>query len=255
MTRHPIIILTRPQLGENIGAAARVMANFGLSELRLVAPRDGWPGWPGKLPEGENWSKAVAMAAGAESILEKATVSPTLREAIGDCQLAIATTARSRRMNKPWHDVRDGVMQITPHISTGQRVAIVFGPERAGLENDEVTLCDQVISAPVNPDFPSLNLAQCVGIICHEWRQQWSASQQEQPIEQDVAEIAPKEALLALYDHLERELDAARFWKTEEKKPRMRRNILNMLQRAEFTEQEVQTWRGIITALTRHADG
>src|SRR3984893_18687884 len=154
----PTVILVEPQLGENIGTAARAMSNFGLSELRLVHPRDGWPN-----------PRARAAASGADRILEAAKLFTTLEAAIGDCTLVLATTARAHDQAKPVIAPDAAAVLMAPRLAAGERVAVLFGRERYGLENDEVGLADQIITLPVNPAFASLNLAQAVLIIAYEW--------------------------------------------------------------------------------------
>ena len=155
----PIILLHRPQLGENIGSVARVMLNFGLTRLRLIAPRDGWPN-----------PKAVAMASGAGRLLDEATLSDTTAEAVAETSFVYATTARSRDLTKTVFTPEAAMADAARRIAAGQGVAVLFGPERAGLENDDIARANAIISVPVNPDFASLNLAQCVLLTAYEWR-------------------------------------------------------------------------------------
>lgn len=161
MTRHslqqPAIILIRPQMGENIGAAARAMWNFGLDHMRIVDPRDGWPS-----------QKAVAMASGAGRLLDEARLFDTTAEALADTTFVMATTARPRDLTKPVYSPEFAMAEAARRIGTGQKVAVMFGPERAGLENDDIIRANAIISVPVNPDFPSLNLAQCVLLLSYE---------------------------------------------------------------------------------------
>ncbi len=158
-TPQPTFVLVNPQMGENIGAAARAMWNFGLDRMRLVAPRDGWPN-PG----------AVAMAAGAGRLLDEAQLAQTTAEAVADCTFVMATTARNRDLTKPIYAPEHAMQVARERIGAGEKVAVLFGPERAGLENRDIALANAIISVPVNPDFASLNLAQCVLLTAYEWR-------------------------------------------------------------------------------------
>jgi tRNA/rRNA methyltransferase len=225
----PIFVLVKPQMGENIGATARAMHNFGIKELRIVAPRDGWPN-----------PKALDMAANAKEITEKAEIFDDLESAIADCQYVLATSARRRDINKPGY---------APEQATQQqkgKTAILFGPERSGLTNEDVALADALIHIPVSPDNPSLNIAQAAVIIAYNWFQ----AEVIENIE-EMQDLADKEALHGMFDHLEQSLDKSGFFKTNELKSTMWRNIRAMFQRAELSPQEVQTLRGIISALTR----
>ncbi len=245
----PAIILVEPQLGENIGQAARAMANFGLTELRLVAPRDGWPN-----------EKAVAAAAGATALVEQAKLFPTLAEAIADLHFICATTARVREMIKPVLSPESAVKTIATHAAEKQRCGILFGRERSGLENDEVSLADALVIAPVNPAFASLNLAQAVLLIGYEWRKLTAGTtlgrgtQFETPAVEGLgrgkAVPATRGELMDFFGHIEGELTLAGFFKTDEKRASMVRNIRNMFERASLTGQEVRTLRGIVAALT-----
>ena len=157
----PTFILIRPQMGENIGAAARAMWNFGLDRMRITAPRDGWPN-----------QKAVAMASGAGRLLDEAQLFETTDDAISDCTYVYATTARDRDLTKPVLTPEAAMIEARVRIAAGQKVAVLFGPERAGLENEDIIRANAIISVPVNPEFPSLNLAQCVLLTAYEWRRQ-----------------------------------------------------------------------------------
>lgn len=234
-TEHPVIILVNPQMGENIGAAARSMLNFGLRQMRIVNPRDGWPN-----------HKAEEMAKGALTVIEDAEIYPTLTEALHGVHRAYATTARSRRMNKPCVDARECGQEIESYRHIGQRSALVFGPERSGLENDHISLCDTVVSIPVSDAYPSLNLAQAVAITCYEW--QMSAPHKPFHI-QEKDTPATRDEVAALSEHLERELDASGFFKVAEKRPKMVQNLRSMLVRAEFTSQDISTLHGMIHGL------
>ena len=245
----PAIILVEPQLGENIGQAARAMANFGLSDLRLVAPRDGWPN-----------DKAVSAASGAGAIVEGAGVFSTVREAIADLHFVGATTARIREMVKPVLTPESAVRDIASRSAAGQSCGILFGRERNGLENDEIALADSIIMAPVNPAFASLNLAQAVLLIGYEWRKLMDGQTLgritrfdgpgEEGLYLNKCKPATRSELLNFFHHIEAELTEAGFFKTDEKRLSMIRNIRNMFLRAALTDQEVRTLRGMVVALT-----
>jgi tRNA/rRNA methyltransferase len=245
----PVVILVEPQLGENIGQTARAMANFGLDSLRLVAPRDGWPS-----------EKALAAASGADDVIAKATVFPRLEDAIADLNYLAATTARIREMVKPVLSPESAVRDMSARIAAGQRCGILFGRERSGLENDEVALADCLVIAPVNPAFASLNLAQAVLLVAYEWRKETAADSlgratvYDGPAREGLyfnkSAPAEKAELLGFFQHLESELEAGSFFKTDDKRASVIRNIRNMFERAALTEQEVRTLRGMIVALT-----
>jgi tRNA/rRNA methyltransferase len=234
----PCIILKDAQLAENIGAAARAMANFGLSDLRLVSPRDGWP-----------QPRAWASASGAHWPLDEARVFDRLEDAIADLTLVLATTARPREAGLPVHSPREGAARLRAAATAGQACGVVFGGERAGLEADDIALCQAIVTAPVDERHHSLNLAQAVVITAYEWRM---AEAHGPPAAFGEAE-APAEfaALMGLYEQLEAELDAAGFFHPPEKRPSMVRNLRVALGRARFTVQEVRTLRGVVTALAR----
>jgi len=246
----PAVILVEPQLGENIGQAARAMANFGLTDLRLVAPRDGWPN-----------EKALSNAAIARSIVENAQLFPRLEDAIADLHYIGATTARVREMTKPVLTPESAVMEMSGRTHKGERCGILFGRERWGLNNDEVSLAHALIIAPVDPTYASLNLAQAVLLVGYEWRKLTSggslgrATQFDGPAREGLPESrcipATAGELLHFFDHIEGELTEAGFFKTDEKRPTMVRNIRNMFLRSSLTSQEVKTLRGIVVALTR----
>jgi tRNA/rRNA methyltransferase len=229
MQNYPVI-LTRPQMGENIGAAARVMMNFGYTDLRIVAPRDGWPN-----------PKAESMAAGGKALIDSAQLYDTLADALADCQAAVALTARPREMELPVYTPREWAPQHDAALKT----ALVFGAERSGLENEEVALCNAVIQVPVAPAYPSLNLAQAVAVMCYE-----ICATGKLP-EAASADMASKEELHGFFDQLEEGLNAGNFWKVEQKKPAMWRNIRAMFQRTAYTSQEIRTLRGIVASLRR----
>ncbi len=249
MGEGPAVILVAPQMADNIGMVARAMANFGLDELRLVAPRDGWPN-----------EKARAAASGANHIIDQAKNFPELRGAVGDLNWICATTARQRQMRKPVLTPEQAAAEMARRIAEGQRVGMLFGAERQGLENDDIAIADAVVMAPVDPRFASLNLAQAALLMGYEWLKQSQkgtlgrVTAKETPLEPGLNRRgnlpATKELLLGLFEHLERELDASGFLKPPEKRIVMVRNIRTMLERMEATEQEVHTFRGIIASLT-----
>jgi tRNA/rRNA methyltransferase len=237
-SRTPVVILVRPQLSENIGTAARAMLNCTLSEMRLVAPRRDW------LSE-----RAIAASSGADAILHKAQVFPTTQAAIADLERIYATTGRNRFMVKPVMTPRQAVSQMRIQVAEGLAVGVLFGPERTGLENDDVALADTVVMAPLNPQFASLNLAQSVLMVAYEWFQAAEPAIPEHTMTKGAAPPATKETLLGFYEHLERELDACGFFRVAEKRPGMVRNIRNMFARADLTLQEVRTLHGIVHEL------
>lgn len=242
----PVIILAEPQMGENIGAVARAMANFGLSDLRLVRPRDKWPN-----------KKAYPMAAGADAILDKARVYETVAVAIADLTRVFATTARTRTMVKPLVSPEEAGQRCHAEIAQGRGCGYLFGGEKSGLDNEDVTLCDAIITIPTS-SFSSLNLAQAVLICGYTWfnsRPQRTDTTPVFPEGDENTRPATKEELTALCEHLERELDAAGFLYPPEKRPSMVRNLRNIWARAGLADQEVRTLRGVITALVRRRKG
>ena len=237
----PAVILVAPQLGENIGTAARAMLNFGLTDLRIVRPRDGWPN-----------PAATATAAGATHILEAAAVYPDTRAAIADLTLVYATTARERGQMKRVLLPVDAVAEARPALAGGGRVGILFGREREGLWNDEIALADAILTFPVNPAFPSLNLAQAVLLVGYEWFK--AASDGALPFGDVERPPAPREMVVSFFDFLEAELDRAGFYPPE-KKTTMARNMRDMFLRKGLSEQEVRTFRGMIGALMKPRRG
>jgi tRNA/rRNA methyltransferase len=230
----PVFILVAPQLGENIGACARVMGNFAIPEMRIVAPRDGWPN-----------PAAQTMAAGS-AVLDAARVFDTFEEAVADCQVLYATTARPRGMVKPVLTGRDAMAQARAHTGSGERVGVLFGAEKSGLPNEAVMRANAILTLPVDPGFASLNLAMACGVIAHEWRAGDPAPAPFEALE-DRASAAQMEGL---YGHLQDELDRAGFFYPPEKTPLMMQNLINIFARGGLTEQEVRTLRGVIKALT-----
>ncbi|MDR3499185.1 MAG: RNA methyltransferase [Parvibaculum sp.] len=235
----PAIVLVAPQLGENVGTAARAMLNFGLTELRLVSPRDGWPN-----------PRARSAASGADIVIDGAKLYDESTAAVADLDYVIATTARPRDMVKPIFTPETAATKLREVIAGGGKAGILFGPERTGLTNDDVVLADAVLMVPVNPAFASLNLAQAVLLIGHEWFKAADRTPAER-VEYQATRPATKEELLGFFEHLEGELDRFGFLKPPEKRPSMIRNIRNLFQRAGMTEQEVRTFRGIVAALSR----
>jgi tRNA/rRNA methyltransferase len=234
----PVIILNAPQLAENIGAAARIMANFGLTDLRLVNPRDGWP-----------QERAWASASGADWPLNAARTFERVEDAIADLQLVLATTARPRELQLPVLTPRAAAADLAAAAAAGQRSGVLFGGERAGLETADIALCQAVVTLPVDVRFRSLNLAQTVAITAYEWRLTQTAA--PPAAFRPGAPPADGAAMLGLYEHLEGELEASGFFHPPEKKPSMVQNLRAALARASFTDQEVRTFRGVVTALSK----
>ena len=239
----PVMVLVEPQLGENIGAAARAMANFGLSRLRLVKPRQAWPN-----------EKARMMAAGADRILQDVVLYGSLDAAIADCSFVLATTARAHDQAKPVVGPAAAAAEMAPRVAAGETVAIVFGRERNGLENDEVALADRIVTLPVNPAFASLNLAQAVVIVAYEWFKVASAAKLPFGMPQKSAP-APKEQLLAFFASLERELERVEFFRPPDKRETMQINLRNIFTRMEPTQQDIQTLHGVIMAIAEGRKG
>lgn len=233
----PVVILVEPQLAENIGMTARAMANFGLSELRLVAPKGGWP------------KKGVReTASGATHVLDGATIHATVAEAIGDLHHVLATTARERGQMKRVMGPDAAMQAVVGRLSAGERVGILFGRERVGLSNDEVSLADAIVTFPVDPKHPSLNLAQSVLLVAYEWRR--AAGLAALPFDGELrSPPASREALLALFESLEGALDAVGYFPPE-KRAGMVRNLRDILHRMAMTEQDVRSLRGVLRALT-----
>lgn len=234
----PVIVLVETQMGENIGAAARAMANFGLSELRLVKPRDGWPS-----------DVARANASRADHVIDGAVVFETFEAAIADLTCVLATTARSRDMYKPVLDPVAAVADARAAIANGGKAGLVFGRERWGLTNDEVALSNAIVTLPVDPTFASLNVAQAVLVLAYEWRRAVTAG--ELPFQAPENPPAPAEDLGHLFAHLEGALDNASYFRPAEKREHMVRNLRTMITRGAWSEQEVRTFRGVIAALER----
>jgi tRNA/rRNA methyltransferase len=238
----PAIVLVRPQLAVNIGMCARAMANFGLGDLRLVAPREGWP------RTGERREVAYAAAAGASDLLDNARVFRTVGEAIGDLHYLYATTARERGQAKPVFMPAFAMADSVQRIAGGERHGVLFGPERTGLDNDEIALADAILTFPVDPAYASLNLAQAVLLVGYEWFR--NATEEALPFE--VPERSPpatRENLLVFFEHLEAQLDARGFFRPVSKRPLMQRNLRNIFHRRGLTEQDLRTLWGAVVRL------
>lgn len=239
----PAIILVRPQLAVNIGTAARAMANFGLSDLRLVAPKNGWP------PLAEYREMMLAAASGATAILEQARLFATVEEAVADLNRVLATTARERGQGKPVHLPAEAMATSAAAMAGhAERHGILFGPERTGLDNDEVALADAIVTFPVTPGFGSLNLAQAVLLMAYEWRQ--AESRPAAPFgDARGTPAATRAQAFSFFHYLEDELTAAGYFKPDDKRPVMRRNLRNILHRLAMSEQDVRTLRGAVVRL------
>ncbi|MBB5711593.1 RNA methyltransferase [Sphingomonas xinjiangensis] len=229
---NPVIVLVRPQLGENIGKAARAMLNFGLTEMRLVSPRDGWPN-----------PSAGPAASGADIVLEKAQVFETVADAVADCAHVYATTVRKRGVTKP---------VVTPEVAASDiragrgRAAILFGPERSGLETDDVALARTIITVPINPEFGSLNLAQAVILVAYEWSK---GAALESPPMTDLDPPASQEELEGMIGHLDAMLEDSGYYFPPDRVPTTRRTLRTMLTKPGWSSQEMRTFRGVLSAL------
>jgi tRNA/rRNA methyltransferase len=235
----PSFVLVRPQMGENIGSAARAMLNFGLDHMRIVAPRDGWPN-----------PAAVAMASGAGRVLDAAAVAPDLPAALSDCSFVFATTARSRDLSKPVFTPEAAMQVAATKIAAGERVAVLFGPERAGLENEDIARANAIISVPVNADFASLNLAQCVLLVGYEWMRQHSL---QAPVVEELAgsDWAQNSEVEHLAKHYEERLEEAGFFYPAHKAVSMKTNLRNMWSRMPLTRADVQILHGTLRQMVR----
>ena len=233
-TRKPIIVLVRPQLGENIGKAARAMLNFGLTELRMVAPRDGWPN-----PD------AGPAAAGADIVLEKAQVFETAAEAVADCAHVYATTVRKRGVTKPVYTPEEASREIA---AAKGRSAILFGPERSGLETEDVALSRAILTVPINPEFGSLNLAQAVILCAYEWSKHETLVQ---PTLEETLPPAPQDELEGLIAHLEGMLEPKGYFLPEPRADATRRTLRGVLTKPGWNHLEVRTLRGVLSSLQR----
>lgn len=235
----PTVVLCRPQLGENIGTAARAMLNCGLSDLRLVAPRDGWPN-----------PKALNASSGAHEVISRTQVFETALDAVGELDLVFATTARSRGVMKRTVTPRQAATEMRAAAAAGRRVGILFGPERTGLDNDEVSLADALVMVPLNPAFASLNLAQAVLLLAYEWFTAGDATEPER-LPDEGGEPADKRQLHSFYNFLDEALAARGFYPSPEMRPAMVRNMQAMFARTGLTRQDVQTLYGMVKQLTR----
>ncbi len=236
----PVVILVRPQLAENIGAVARAMGNGGLFHLRLVAPRDGWP-----------QERAWRTGSGADRILDAATVCETVAQAVEDLHRVFATCPRPRHIIKPVLTARGGAAECVAIGARGLRAGVLFGPERAGLDNDDIAGADSLIRYDLNPDFMSLNLAQAVMIFGYEW---WLARAGEplaRQLQTNETTVATKADIDHFIAHLTRASDAAGFLDNPQKRDGMIRNFRHFFQRGEATRQELNTFHGVLTALAR----
>jgi tRNA/rRNA methyltransferase len=239
----PVVVLVEPQLGENIGMAARAMGNFGLTRLRIVNPRDGWPN-----------THARRAASGADHILDRVELFDTLVQAVADCTLLFATTARAHDQAKPVVAPEAAAREISGEIATGGTVAILFGRERYGLQNEEVALADRIITFPVNPGFASLNLAQAVLLIGYEWFK--LATQGALPFAMpERSERASQHQMQAFFDNLVRELDRVEFLRPAEKRETMLVNLRNIFSRMEPTKQDMHTLHGVVMAIAEGRKG
>jgi tRNA/rRNA methyltransferase len=239
----PVVILVEPQLGDNIGATARAMANFGLSRLRLVKPRDGWPN-----------PRAWVAASGADRVLDNAALFDTVEAAIADLTFVLATTARAHDQAKPVVSPEGAAKLMAPKIAAGETVGVVFGRERYGLENHEVGLADQIVTLPVNPAFASLNLAQAVIIIAYEWCKLTSDGALPFAMPQKSAP-ATHEQLLAFFANLERELERVEYFRPADKRDTMLINLRNIFHRMAPSRQDIQTLQGVIMSIAEGRKG
>ncbi|MFC3072899.1 RNA methyltransferase [Shinella pollutisoli] len=236
----PAIILVHPQLGENIGMVARAMANFGLAELRLVNPRDGWPS-----------EKAVSAASKADHVIAAAEVYPSLEAAVADLEFVYATTARDRYGYKAVRSPVVAAGDLLTRFRAGQRTGILFGRERTGLTNEEIALADELVTFPVNPAFASLNLAQAVLLMSYEWMKSGLASVETTPFSALPQRPAKKDELQGLFDHVEEALEARGYFRPADKKPKLVENLRTILTRPSFTGSEIQVLRGVVSCLDR----
>ena len=240
--KQPSIILVKPQMGENIGSAARAMLNFGLENMRVVAARDGWPS-----------QSAVATASGAGRVLDQARHFSSFHDAVGDCHFVFATTARGRDLTKPVYDPKKAMKIAFEKISDGQNVGIIFGPERAGLENTEVVRSNALITVPVNPNFSSINLAQTVLLLSYEWFLATDIYEENSSNTRktSVASILEIEQLSEQYEN---ELEKIGFFFPEEKATSMKSTLRNIWSRLPLTVSDVRAFHGILRHLLKRRD-
>ena len=234
----PIIILVEPQLGENIGAVARAMLNCGLNNLRVVNPRDGWPN-----------EKALAASAGADSVIHEAQLFDSVDAAIADLTLVYAASARSFNLNKPIDTLEQAAERMVQHQAQAGRVGVMFGRERTGLESEDVARASRLLTIPLNPDFMSLNIAQAVLLVAYGWYREQGLRPLSQDHRYQKTQAATQEQLDGLVQHFSDALDNANFFTSANKRPSMLRNLRAAFARMEPTEQDVQTFRGIVKAL------
>lgn len=241
LTPAPVFILVEPQMGENIGAAARAMLNFGVSGMRLVNPRDGWPN-----------SKAAAMASGAAIVIDQTEIFGSVEEAVADCQYVVATTARRREVALPVSTPIETAQKLNKRVKAGERCAVLFGGERNGLSSDDVSHADAILSIPVNPAFASLNLAQAALLVAYEWSRAGGAM----PVDNPMSEIPPatRKELDQFLSRLESALDDSGYFFPAEKRAGMVRNLRAAFSRAGFTELEISSLHGIVKSLSRNTD-
>ena len=233
----PAFVLIEPQMGENIGSAARAMWNFGLENMRLVSPRDGWPN-----------AKAVATSSGAGRVMDNVQVTKTTAEAISDLNFVFATTARNRDLAKPVFTPEEAMKVAGEKMARGEKVGVLFGPERAGLANEDIVRANALISVPVNPAFASLNLAQCVLLLSYEW-QRLSVEVEPETLELAGARMAQAIEVEKLADRFESRLDEKGFFFPKDKANSMKLILRNMFSRMPFTDADVRTLHGIVRAL------
>jgi tRNA/rRNA methyltransferase len=238
----PVVILVSPQLGENVGAAARAMLNFGLTDLRLVRPQCGWPN-----------AKALLAASGATAVLNRVRLFDRVADAAGDLHRLYATTARSRDLPKPVVTAAEAARECRAALAGGERVGILFGPERTGLANDDLIYADAVVGVPVNPDFFSLNLAQAVLLVAYEWFQSGAVPERQAAL--PAGRPATKGELDALLEHLIAELDAVNFFRTADRRASMSRALKLIFARGQLRSPEVHLLRGVIKELARGGRG
>jgi tRNA/rRNA methyltransferase len=236
----PAIVLVEPQLGENIGMVARAMANFGLADLRLVNPRDGWPS-----------DKARQAASKADHVIDATQVFDTLEAAIGDLNFVYATTARERDGFKRVAGPVEAGRTLRAKFHAGEKTGILFGRERWGLKNHEVGLADEIVTFPVNPAFASLNIAQAVLLMSYEWMNSGLADMTEPAFTPNDMTPATKEEVFGLFAHLEEALDARGYFRPPDKKPKMTDNLRALLTRRGLFSQEIHVLRGVVNSLDR----
>lgn len=236
----PAIILVEPQLGENIGMVARAMANFGLADLRLVTPRDGWPN-----------DKARAAASRADHVIDRAKVYETLGEAIGDLSFVYATTARERDGFKQVRSPQEACRNLRVMFDRDENSGILFGRERFGLSNEEISLADEIVTFPVNPAFASLNIAQAVLLMSYEWMKSGLEGASQTPFSGPDMKPATKKQLFGMFEQLENALDIRGYFRPPDKKQRMVENLRSVLTRAGFAEAELKVLRGVISSLDK----